>query len=92
VKDFGRAALILGFVVRFIDFGLLRKDGELYRLKERGKSQIQGKETVNEEISKSRSAWQKVKDSVEFWLFTMRGIGWNWEVGGIPEREPQSVK
>lgn len=38
------------------------------------------------------SLWKKFKDSAELWLFTMRGIGWNWQVGGIPEREPQSAR
>jgi hypothetical protein len=93
VKDFGRAGLIFGFIVRFVDFGLLRNNGELYKLKERDGSQVRGKEVGNEKVkSKNKSVWPKFKDSVELWLFTMRRVGWNWEVGGIPERESQSVK
>jgi hypothetical protein len=99
VKDFGRAGIIFGFVVKFIDFGLLRQDGDLYKLKDRDGAQAQSNsdKTKNgsskeESMTKNKSLWQKFKDSAELWLFTMRGIGWNWQVGGIPEREPQSTK
>jgi exopolysaccharide biosynthesis protein len=100
VKDFGRAGIIFGFVVKFIDFGLLRQDGELYKLKDRDGTQAQNENAGIEKdmhvkgdsTSKSKSRWQKFKDSAELWLFTMRGVGWNWQVGGIPEREPQSSK
>jgi hypothetical protein len=37
-----------------------------------------------------RSIWKRFKDSGELWLFTARGIGWNWEVARIPVRETQS--
>ncbi|TVY81892.1 Acetyltransferase sirH [Lachnellula suecica] len=93
-RDFIVTSLVFGFVVKFVDFGLLRKDGELYKLKEREQVNAQPKKTEvgdGAKEPKSKGIWQKFKDSVELWLFTMRGIGWNWEVGGIPEREPQSV-
>ncbi|CZT52371.1 uncharacterized protein RSE6_13703 [Rhynchosporium secalis] len=89
IKDFGRGSFIFGFVLKFIDFGILTRDGEAYKLKDR-------KSSISNAGSISRSAevkgiWQRFKDSAELWLFTMRGIGWNWKVGGIPERKPQST-
>lgn len=93
MKDFGRASLIFGFVVRFIDFGLLRKDGELYKLKDRDEAQLKSEKAGNgKENPRRKSVWGKFKDSLELWLFNLRGLGWNWEVGGIPKREPQSFK
>ena len=98
-RDFGRAAFIFGFLLKFIDFGLLVKDGEVYKLKDRKETtaQLKGFENGKDDSSSMRAEekksgiWQGFKDSSELWLFTMRGIGWNWEVGGIPEREPQST-
>jgi hypothetical protein len=98
LKDYTQAAVIFGFVLKFIDFGLLVKDGAVYKLKDRKAKEKQIKESVNGKdrpkgaimTEGKRDIWQRFKDSVELWLFTMRGIGWNWEVGGIPKREPQS--
>jgi len=100
VKDFGRGGIIFGFIVKFIDFGLLRRNGELFKFKDHSRMQGQDNNVGfnNERLikgnpaSKRKSLWQKFKDSAELWLFTMRGIGWNWQVGGIPDREPQTSK
>jgi len=98
VKDYTLAAVVFGFVLKFIDFGLLVKDGEVYKLKDRKAKEKQVKESVSGKdrpkgaivTEEKKDIWQRFKDSVELWLFTMRGVGWNWEVGGIPKREPQS--
>lgn len=89
-RDNGRA-FSCSLVVNYVDFGLLLQDGDVYKLKDQkgSKVQIKGGEPT---IKQKRGLWQRFKDSAELWLFTMRGIGWNWEVGGIPEREPQSKK
>lgn len=98
VKDFGRASFVFGFVLKFIDFGILTRDGEVYKIKSRkiakhGEGEVVGESRSTGEASfeDKRSIWKRFKDSAELWLFTMRGIGWNWEVGGIPHREPQST-
>ncbi|PVH77325.1 hypothetical protein DL98DRAFT_534917 [Cadophora sp. DSE1049] len=95
VKDFSRASFIFGFVLKFIDFGILVRDGEVYKVKNRetlikrvGSASGSENETP---VQENVSVWRKFKDSAELWLFTLRGIGWNWEVGGIPEPQPQST-
>ncbi|KAK0128104.1 hypothetical protein ONS95_000089 [Cadophora gregata] len=95
VKDFSRASFIFGFVLKFIDFGILKRDGEVYKVKNRNASIKKIGSTQELQyvaaIDGKKSIWTKFKDSAELWLFTLRGIGWNWEVGGIPGRQPQST-
>lgn len=98
--DFARGTLLLGMFLKFIDFGILVKEGEVYKLKDKRGLDDQSQASNNLKQSPVGMAapndaggvWQSVKSSVELWFFTMRGIGWNWEVGGILEREPQSAK
>jgi hypothetical protein len=90
--DFIHAAVIFGFVLKYVDFGLLVKDGEVWKLKHQ-KATVEGsKNDKSLEIGRDekRSIWKRFKDSGELWLFTARGIGWNWEVARIPVRETQS--
>lgn len=95
VKDFSRASFIFGFMLKFIDFGILTRDGEAYKVKDWKPPPSEENEDLSESPSKvsideGKSIWKSFKDSAELWLFTLRGIGWNWEVGGVPQREPQS--
>ena len=94
VKDFSRASFIFGFMLKFIDFGILTRDGEAYKVKDRKPSSEKAgnisKAPSEVPIEEGKSIWGSFKDSAELWLFTLRGVGWNWEVGGIPQREPQS--
>lgn len=82
-RDYLRASQVLSLAMKFVDFGLLVKDNEEFKVKS-------GVEQREENVKKG--IFQRVRDSVELWLFTMRGVGWNWEVGGIPERAPQSTR
>ncbi|KAH7403094.1 hypothetical protein BKA64DRAFT_641113 [Cadophora sp. MPI-SDFR-AT-0126] len=95
VKDFSRASFIFGFVLKFIDFGILTRDGEVYKIKNREPSTQRAASASGSKdqapVEAKVSLWAKFKDSAELWLFTLRGIGWNWEVGGIPVREPQTT-
>jgi hypothetical protein len=90
-KDFGRAAFVFGWVLKWIDFGMMVKDGEIWHVKD-SNSQEKNEKELDEDKENERNAnlWQRLKDEVELWIFNMRGIGWNWRVGGIPDRAPQS--
>jgi hypothetical protein len=90
--DYIHATIIFGFVLKYIDFGLLLKDGEVWKLKHREATVHDSKNGKSPEIggAEKRSIWKRFKDSCELWLFTARGIGWNWEVDRLPVREKQS--
>ncbi len=99
VKDFGRASFIFGFVLKFVDFGMLVRDGAVYKVKDRAvdtieEAEVDGNDGLKgkSQLKNKNSLWKQFKDSAELWLFTLRGIGWNWEVGGIPKREPQPAR
>ncbi|KAL2063760.1 hypothetical protein VTL71DRAFT_5565 [Oculimacula yallundae] len=95
VRDFGRGAFVFGFVLKFIDFGVLTRDGDVYKIKDKHSSiDHHGGVSISVNgvpLDDGKSLWRRFKESVELWLFTLRGIRWNWEVGGIPKREPQSA-
>lgn len=86
--DFGRGAFVFGFVLKWIDFGMLVKDGEIRRVKKLG-GQLRENKGGLEETEKERF-WQRFKNSLDIWIFNMRGINWSWRVNGIPDRAPQS--
>jgi hypothetical protein len=90
--DFIHAAVIFGFVLKYVDFELMVKDGEWWKLKHQKATAGDSKHEKSSKIERAekRSVWKRAKDSCELWLFTARGIGWNWEVGHIPARETQS--
>ena len=90
--DFGRTALLFGWVLKWIDYGMLVKEGEIWKVRD-----VKRQEEKDEKVDRAavmrdseKGIWQRFKDTIELWIFNMRGIGWNWEVGGIPERAPQS--
>lgn len=98
ITDFLNATVVFGFILKFIDFGLLVQDGEIYKSKTTRKVDLQPMKlkrnkfpTGNRMIVRDRRGiWQRLKDSVELLLLTTRGIGWNWEVRGIPNQNLQS--
>lgn len=82
IKDFLRMIHICGLGLKFVDFGMLVPDGAEFKVvkvkEEDGKVELKKR-------GEKRGVWGKVMGSVELWFFTNRGVGWNWEVGGIPE-------
>ena len=88
--DFGRAALIFGFVLRWIDFGLLIKDGEIWKVKRRGNQRSKIERPIEVENGRREGLWQSFTTSLDLWIFNMRGINWSWRVNGIPDRAPQT--
>jgi hypothetical protein len=98
-EDYARAAYVLGLVQKFIDFEILAKEGEIHKLKKRMEAEEQMSKSAAIDdggqgetilVSKEHGIWKRFKDNLELWLFAMRGVGWNWEVGGIPPHETQS--
>ena len=87
--DFGRAAIVFGFVLRWIDFGMLVRDGEIWKVNPK---EADGNENGGLVKDKDRKdgLWQGLKNSLDLWVFNMRGINWSWRVNGIPDRAPQS--
>jgi hypothetical protein len=89
--DFGRAAFVFGFVLKWIDFGMLIKDGTIWKVKKKGGLRRGKKGGLYEtEKKENEGLWQRFKDSLDIWIFNMRGINWSWRVNGIPDRAPQS--
>jgi hypothetical protein len=88
--DFGRAAIVFGFVLRWIDFGMLVQDGEIWKVNQ--KKTVVGNEKggLVEEKHEKDGLWQRFKNGLDLWVFNMRGINWSWRVNGIPDRVPQS--
>lgn len=91
-KDFGRGTLLFGWLLKWIDYGMLVKDGELWKVGDRRGQKKDGDRDEKGRRKKEveTGVWQRFKGIVELWMFNMRGIGWNWEVGGIPDQAPQS--
>jgi hypothetical protein len=94
VKDFVRAGHVFGLVVKFLDFGVRRE--EMWKVRDRKGNEVKegsnekGGDEVKKKDEQRKGIWEKIKDSTDLWIFTNRGIGWNWAVRGIPPRAPQS--
>lgn len=99
MKDLGRGLFVSLFILKWIDFGMLVKDGQVYKVAERAlaSAEVEGYVKDDESVSatsnrETRSLQEKFRYSMELWLFTMRGTNWNWEVGGIPPVPPQTKR
>lgn len=88
IKDFLRMIHVCGLGLKFVDFGMLVPDGAEYKVVKMGNGD--GKVEVRKREEGRKGVWGKVGQSVELWFFTNRGVGWNWEVGGIPECPDES--
>jgi hypothetical protein len=97
MKDYGRAALVFGWVLKWIDLEMLVKEGDIWKVKGKNGDEKSRKLEYKQKVGirveeKDKGLWPKFKDTIEVWTFNYRGIGWNWEVGGIPDRPQQSKK
>ena len=80
-EDYGIAQILFGqYVLKFIDFGLLRADGAMSKLQGGSREAMGG--APKQERTVEKRLWRRVGDSFEFWVLTSRGTGWNWEVKG----------
>ncbi|CAG8959849.1 hypothetical protein HYFRA_00001758 [Hymenoscyphus fraxineus] len=85
-------SFVCGVLGKFVDFGVLTREGSEWKVG-RGRVVEGEREGIRKEKEKEgekKGFWGGVKESCEIYFFTSRGIGWNWEVGGIPERPIQT--
>jgi hypothetical protein len=88
--DFSVAALIFGYVLKWVDYGMLVEEGELYRVNANDSGAQEEDLESRARKERERGFWQRFKDAMELFAFNLRGIGWNWRVGGISQSAPRS--
>ena len=81
--DYGRSFPILGMPLAFLDFFVLSPlEGEDIRYVGQRRSSSEKNRGVDEDGCDTM--WKKVKCSARL-VSNMRGIGWNWQVKGVPQ-------
>ena len=79
--ELGEQPWSLRFTLKWIDLNMSVKDGEVLKGKRKKGGEMKGEN--GEEVDRGE-LWQKIKKSLNLWIFKMGGIEWSWRVYGIP--------